>query len=41
MTTVTPKEFTLEGTKMEITNCYTFLGSKITRDDYDFKDYPD
>jgi hypothetical protein len=38
MTTVTLKEFILEGTKTEITNCYTFLGSIITRDSYDYKE---
>jgi hypothetical protein len=32
MTRGTLKEFVLEGTEMEITNCYTFLGSIITRD---------
>jgi hypothetical protein len=32
MTTGTLKEFILEGIEMEITNCYTFLGSIITRD---------
>jgi len=31
MTTGTLMEFILEGKKMEITNCYTFLGSIITR----------
>ena len=34
MTTGTLKE----GTKMEITNCYTFLGSIIARDGYDYKE---
>ena len=38
MTTWTLKEFILEGTKMEITNCYTFLGSIINRDGYDYKE---
>jgi hypothetical protein len=38
MTTGTLKEFILEGTEMEITNCYTYLGSVITRDDYDYKE---
>jgi hypothetical protein len=38
MTSGTLKEFILEGTKMEITNCYTFLGSIITRDGYDYKE---
>jgi hypothetical protein len=37
MITGTLKEFILEGTEMEITNCYTFLGSVITRDGYDYK----
>ena len=37
MTTGNPKEFILEGTEMEITN-YTFLGSIITRDGYDYKE---
>ena len=36
MTKGTLKEFILEGTEMEITNCYTFLGSIITRDGYDY-----
>jgi hypothetical protein len=36
MTTGTLKEFILEGTEMEITNCYRFLGSVITRDGYDY-----
>jgi hypothetical protein len=36
MTTGTLKKFILEGTEMEKTNCYTFLGSIITRDDYDY-----
>jgi len=38
MTTGTLKEFILEGIEMEITNCYTFLGSTITRDGYDYKE---
>jgi hypothetical protein len=38
MTTQTLKEFILEGTEMEITNCSTFLGSVITRDGYDYKE---
>jgi hypothetical protein len=38
MTTVTLNEFTLDGTEMEIINCYTFLGAIITRDGYDYKD---
>jgi hypothetical protein len=32
------KEFILEGTEMEIINSYTFLGSVITRDDYEHKE---
>ena len=31
------KEFILEGTEMEIINSYTFLGSIITRDGYEYK----
>ena len=38
MTTGTLKEFILEGREMEITSCYTFLGSIITRDGYDYKE---
>jgi hypothetical protein len=38
MTTGTLMEFILEGTKMEITNCYMFLGSIITRDGHDYKE---
>jgi hypothetical protein len=38
MTRGTLKEFIFEGTEMEITNCYTFLGSIITRDGYDYKE---
>jgi hypothetical protein len=38
MTTGTLKKFILDGTEMEIINCYTFLGSIITRDGYDYKD---
>ena len=38
ITTGTLKEFILEEIKMEITNCYTFLGSIITRDGYDYKE---
>jgi SepF-like predicted cell division protein (DUF552 family) len=37
MTTGTLKEFILEGTEMEI-NCFTFLGSIITRYGYDYKE---
>jgi hypothetical protein len=38
MTTGTLKQFILEGTNMEITNCYTFLGSVVTKDGYDYKE---
>jgi hypothetical protein len=38
MTTGTLNEFILDGTEMEIINCYTFLGSMITRDGYDYKE---
>jgi hypothetical protein len=38
MTTWTLKEFILEGTMMEITNCNTFLGSITTRDGYEHKE---
>ena len=38
MTTGTLNEFTLDGTEMEIINCYTFLGSIITRDSYVHKE---
>jgi hypothetical protein len=38
MTTGTLNEFILDRTEMEIVNCYTFLGSIITRDGYDYKD---
>jgi hypothetical protein len=38
MTTGTLKEFILEGTEMEVTNCYAFLGAIITRDGYDYKE---
>jgi hypothetical protein len=37
MTTGTLNEFILEGTEMEI-NCYTFLGTIITRDGYEHKE---
>jgi len=37
-TTGTLKELILEGTKMEKTNCYTFLGSTITRYGYNYKE---
>ena len=32
------KEFILDGTEMELINCYAFLGSIITRDGYDYKE---
>jgi hypothetical protein len=38
MTTGTLNEFILDGTEMEIINCYTCLGSIITRDGYHYKD---
>jgi hypothetical protein len=38
LTTGTLNEFILDGKKIEITNCYTFLGTVITRDGYDHKD---
>jgi hypothetical protein len=38
MTTGILNEFILDGTEMEIINCYTFLGSIITRDGYDYKE---
>jgi len=38
MTTGTLNEFILDRTEMEIINCYTFLGSIITRDGYDYKE---
>jgi hypothetical protein len=38
MTTGILNEFILDGKEMDIINCYTFLGSIITRDDYDFKE---
>jgi len=31
-------EFILDGTEIEIINCYTFLGSIITRDGYNYKE---
>jgi len=37
-TTGTLKELILEGTKMEKTNCYTFLGSTITTYGYNYKE---
>jgi hypothetical protein len=39
MTTGPLKEFILEGKEMEIINSYTFLGSIITRDGYEHKDF--
>jgi hypothetical protein len=38
MTTGTPNEFLLDGTEMEIIDCYTFLGPIITRDGYEYKE---
>jgi hypothetical protein len=38
MTTGILNEFILDGTEMEIINCYTFFGSVITRDGYDYKE---
>jgi len=38
MTTGTLNEFILDGTGIEIINCYTFLGTVITRDGYDHKE---
>lgn len=38
MTTVILNEFILDGTEIEIINWYTFLGSIITRDGYDYKE---
>jgi len=38
MTTGILNEFILDRTKMEIINCYTFLGSIITRDGYNYKE---
>jgi hypothetical protein len=38
MTTETLNEFILDGTEIEIINCYTFLGTIITRDAYDHKE---
>jgi hypothetical protein len=38
MTTGTLNEFKLDGTEIEIINCYTFLGTIITRDGYDHKE---
>ena len=38
MTTETLNEFILDGTEMEIINCYIFLGYIITRDGYNYKE---
>jgi hypothetical protein len=38
MSTGPLKEFIVEGTEMEITNSYTFLGSVITRDGYEHEE---
>jgi hypothetical protein len=38
MTTGTPNEFILDRTEIEIINCYTFLGTVITRHGYDHKE---
>jgi len=38
MTTGILNEFILDGTEIEIINCYSFLGSIITRDGYDYKE---
>jgi hypothetical protein len=38
MTTETQHEFILDGMEREIMNCYTFLGTIITRDGYDHKE---
>ena len=38
MSTGILNEFILDVTKMEIINCYTVLGSIITRDGYDYKE---
>ena len=34
MTTGTLNKFILDGTEIEIINCYTFLGTIVTRDGY-------
>ena len=36
MTTGTLNEFILDGTEMEIIDCYTFLGFIVTRDGYKY-----
>jgi hypothetical protein len=38
MTTGTLNKFILDGTEIEIVKSYTFLGTIITRDDYDHKE---
>lgn len=38
MTTGTLNKFTLDGTEIEIVNCYTFLGTIISRDGYVHKE---
>ena len=38
MTTGTLNKFILDGTEIEIINCYTFLGTIITRDGYMHKE---
>jgi len=38
MSTGILNEFILDGTEMEVINCYTVLGSIITRGGYDFKE---
>ena len=38
MTTGILNEFILDGTEMEIINCYAFSGSIINRDGYDYKE---
>jgi hypothetical protein len=38
MTTGTLNEFILDRTEMEIINCYTFLGTIISRDGYEHKE---
>jgi hypothetical protein len=38
MTTETLNEFISDGTEIEIINCYTFLGTTITRDGHDHKE---
>ena len=38
MTKGTLNKFILDGTEIEITNCYSFLGTVITRDGYVYKE---